>query len=442
MRKKTELGTVVFRTAIEAEILFAAHVMQTRFLGAVIKPVHPCTGLIARFAQQNALLLRTTDIRVGTEKKTPLEQNSSGKKIGAVWRSGADRRSFEASAVPILVYFYTVMMVHKYRQSAKKARNKNNKSSLPEVFPLTIGSGKTVPFEKRRSRYKETGEKVPQAYRVYVEDTFFPYDAVDARIFSKGEETGVNYYGARYLDPKYSRWISTDPALSEYMAGSSVGAGGIYNTVNFNVYHYGNNNPIKYTDPTGMWIDNGDGTYTAEKGDTLWDKYGADWKEKSGFTRDPRTLQVGETVGEKNIPTYSDASAEMKQQIPQGNAQYSNEQDTPSPLVNSNPDSKGYSRGANIAIGLGEILLGIGFYVGSTITAAGINVATEGIGSYYAGIAILEGYATGSLLFAYGITRLAGSNNQKFQDDMVGTFVPPEVDVANSMNDYSKRRNK
>ena len=114
------------------------------------------------------------------------------------------------------------------------------------------------------------------------------------------EETGLYYYGARYLDPKYSRWISTDPALSEYMAGSSVGAGGIYNTVNFNVYHYGNNNPIKYTDPTGMWIDNGDGTYTAEKGDTLWGKYGADWKEKSGFTRDPRTLQVGETVGEKN----------------------------------------------------------------------------------------------------------------------------------------------
>ena len=57
------------RTAIEAEILFAAHIMQVRFLEAVIKPVHPCTGLIARFAQQNVLLLRTTDIRVGTEKK-------------------------------------------------------------------------------------------------------------------------------------------------------------------------------------------------------------------------------------------------------------------------------------------------------------------------------------------------------------------------------------
>ena len=96
------------RTAIEAKILFVARVMQVRFFGAVIKPVHPCTGLIARFAQQNALLLRITDIRVGTEEKTPLEQNSSGKKIEA------------ESAVPILVYLCIVLIVHKYRQSAKE----------------------------------------------------------------------------------------------------------------------------------------------------------------------------------------------------------------------------------------------------------------------------------------------------------------------------------
>ena len=96
------------RTAIEAEILFAARVKHLRFLGAVIKPVHPCTGLIARFAQQNALPLRTTDIRVGTEKKTPLEQSSGGEKIEA------------ESAVPILVYLCIVLMVYKYRQSAKR----------------------------------------------------------------------------------------------------------------------------------------------------------------------------------------------------------------------------------------------------------------------------------------------------------------------------------
>jgi len=69
------------------------------------------------------------------------------------------------------------------------------------------------------------------------------------------EETGLYYYGARYLDPKYSRWLSGDPALNDYMAGSSVGKGGIYNTVNFNVYHYGGNNPIKYIDPTGMYTE-------------------------------------------------------------------------------------------------------------------------------------------------------------------------------------------
>ncbi|MGP1600791.1 MAG: hypothetical protein ACTTHA_00885, partial [Treponema sp.] len=68
---------------------------------------------------------------------------------------------------------------------------------------------------------------------------------------------------ARYLDPKYSMWISTDPALGEYIPKAPIdeeakrynwnlpGMGGIYNTVNFHLYHYAGNNPIKYTDPTG-----------------------------------------------------------------------------------------------------------------------------------------------------------------------------------------------
>ena len=180
-----------FGTAIEAEILYQAlyvHVQRlntsltkcqtrycieprpsvddckvVRFLGAVIKPVHPCTGLIARFAQQNALLLRTTDIRVGTEKKTPLEQNSSGKKIGAVWCSGADRRSFEASAVLHFVFF--IVIVNKMQQSAKSITIRIARNTLPEVFPLTIGSGKTKPFEKRHAGCEER-EKINRR-RIY-----------------------------------------------------------------------------------------------------------------------------------------------------------------------------------------------------------------------------------------------------------------------------------
>ena len=223
------------RTAIEAEILFAAHIMHLRFLK---RP----------------------------SGKTPREQNSSGEKIGAVWCSGADRRSFEASAVLHFVFFG--VMVNKMQQSAKR-KVFLKKNTLPEVFPLTAilaGSGKTMPFEKRRSRYKETVENKAEAYRVYVEHLFSACDAVDARIFSKGEmdeETGLYYYGARYLDPKYSRWLSGDPALSDYIPKAPIddeakkhneklpGMGGVFNVVNLHLYHYAGNNPVKYTDPDG-----------------------------------------------------------------------------------------------------------------------------------------------------------------------------------------------
>ena len=129
------------RTAIEAEILFAARVMQVRFLE---RP----------------------------SGKTPREQNSSGKKIGA------------ESAVLHFVFF--IVIVNKMQQSAKE-NCLLKRNTVPEVFPLTIGSGKTVPFEKRRSRYKETAENKAEAYRVYVEHLFSACDAVDARIFSKGD---------------------------------------------------------------------------------------------------------------------------------------------------------------------------------------------------------------------------------------------------------------
>ena len=70
------------------------------------------------------------------------------------------------------------------------------------------------------------------------------------------EETGLYYYGARYLDPKYSMWISTDPALGDYLGQSSKGEGGIYNSTNLNLYHYGNNNPVSYKDPDGEIVIN------------------------------------------------------------------------------------------------------------------------------------------------------------------------------------------
>jgi hypothetical protein len=62
-----------------------------------------------------------------------------------------------------------------------------------------------------------------------------------------------------------------------------------------------------------MWQDNEDGTFTAEQGDTLWDLYGTDWQEKSGYEGDPTKLQIGDVVGKKretydNWETYSGPS--------------------------------------------------------------------------------------------------------------------------------------
>ena len=138
------------RTAIEAEILLAARVTQVRFLERL-------------------------------SGKTPLKKSSSGKKIGA------------ESAVPILVYLCIVLMVHKYRQSAKE-RCLLKRNTVPEVFPLTAGiagSGKTKPFEKRHAGCEER-EKINRR-RIYdtLRINFFEATKQTACIFSKGGEAGV-----------------------------------------------------------------------------------------------------------------------------------------------------------------------------------------------------------------------------------------------------------
>jgi RHS repeat-associated protein len=116
-------------------------------------------------------------------------------------------------------------------------------------------------LEYERIEYTPYGE-------LWVEKTIAGSERLPFRFTGKefDEETGLYYYGARYLDPKVSRWLSTDPAVGEYIPSAPVndearrrngnlpGMGGIYNLVNFHLYHYAGNNPVRYIDPDGRVI--------------------------------------------------------------------------------------------------------------------------------------------------------------------------------------------
>ena len=123
---------------------------------------------------------------------------------------------------------------------------------------------------------------------------FLPYRFTGKEI---DEETGLYYYGARYLDSKYSRWLSTDPALGKYIpaarkgtadeVGKLPGVGGIFNSVNGNLYHYAGNDPIKYTDPDGRIIINCDIWYAKD----FMQMYNATWpNSKNTIARSGCTL--------------------------------------------------------------------------------------------------------------------------------------------------------
>src|SRR2546421_12804769 len=77
--------------------------------------------------------------------------------------------------------------------------------------------------------------------------------------YERDIETGLDYAGARYFANQSGRFVSVDP-----LAASAKTT----NPQSFNRYTYALNNPLRYTDPTGMDTDDCDynnGDYPLDK---------------------------------------------------------------------------------------------------------------------------------------------------------------------------------
>ena len=102
-------------------------------------------------------------------------------------------------------------------------------------------------------------------------------------------DTGLYYYNARFYDPTLGRFITEDPARS----------GG-------NWYEYGNDNPLRFVDPTGLEdvgvIDrNGGLSQSAQKGNDV----GARLQQIAGGVRKGMAAALG-FVAENNVSAWAE----------------------------------------------------------------------------------------------------------------------------------------
>jgi len=104
---------------------------------------------------------------------------------------------------------------------------------------MTDASGNVV----WRGEYKPFGEEI--------EITPEPENKLKFVGKEKDKETGLLYFGARYMEGKIGRFLSTDPIGPVDPKTGKVNTKNLLNPQRLNYYAYGLNNPYRYIDPDG-----------------------------------------------------------------------------------------------------------------------------------------------------------------------------------------------
>ena len=177
----------------------------------------------------------TVDYRYGADGQRAVKYSSRGESLyfDSMWQAQTDYPSMRQSKHIYVGQSRVATQLNIQGQNSVDYENKNTYYYHPDH----LGSSQLVTDyqgkEYERMEYTPYGE----SWIEKVSDSFnrIPFKFTGKELDS---ETGLYYYGARYLDPKTSRWVSADPALGSYLpeVGENnahlPGMGGVFNLLN------------------------------------------------------------------------------------------------------------------------------------------------------------------------------------------------------------------
>jgi RHS repeat-associated protein len=111
----------------------------------------------------------------------------------------------------------------------------------------------------------------------------------------KLDATGLMYYNARYYDPELGQFLSPDTIVPDPT-----------NLLDYNRYMYVRGNPMKYTDPTGHWLESA--LDIISLGATVKDinDNGLNWENGIGLAADVVSLAAPGVAGGGTVVRYAD----------------------------------------------------------------------------------------------------------------------------------------